>query len=153
MPNDRNITGSKRLWILALVLNTIICLFGLVLIGCGVYLIAYTQTIHSISFIFIVSGVITMVTCNIQYQCTRYSPTNIIVYQVFSFVIMLTTFTITLFVSLNFEMLIDFMVAKLKDSDEAIKVIKHSVSANLEITQVVGYTVTFIIVLLFTSAG
>lgn len=117
---SEQVKGNTILYIILVLLNFLIGMFGLALLILGIYLWANVKVFTSFVFSFIILFII--LTCIFALGCyLKSSPTSLIIYFVINLVITIVVTVFTFYLLIDKDQIVDFLVSKLDDSKDEIR--------------------------------
>jgi len=117
---EERIKGNTILYILLMLSNFLLGLFGLSLLIVGIIIWntskSFNSIILSLFLIFVILSCIFILGCYV-----KYSPTSLLIYLSINLVMAITVLVISFILLIDKDMIVDYLMSKMEDSKEEIK--------------------------------
>lgn len=123
-------------FILIQLFNTCLLLLGLALLTSSIYLSKQTNSINTFTVCIGFVAIFLLLTSGYGYFCIKNSPCSIIIYEFFVLCLTLTLIPLGFYIMFDQEDIVNFLIEKMKDSEEAINKAKKAIDMNMDITKI-----------------
>ena len=130
------LTGAAFCYYIMQFFNSLIFLLGIALIGNGFYLWITVKVLNSFIFTIALIGLFIMMTTLYGYYCTRNSPSSLIIYQIFLFILTVLSLLLGFFIIYDQQQIVLFLTANMTDSADNILQTQNAINKNLYYTKI-----------------
>lgn len=136
--------ANSLLWIISIIFNLIIILFGIFLLICSIYLSFKTEEFNIVSGTLLIIGIITFIVNSLIIFTGKFRSWVITIGIILNSIIFLAIILFSIMITINFDKTVDFLfeISELKN-ENLISIIKEYI----QIIIIVGFCLAAIIVL------